>query len=387
VIKDGDGDGFIESGLGGTSTDDIAVATTRMGWKLPGRIELADYNDDEVVDFFDYAEWTRQNGESGSNLSADGTQDGVVDNADFFLWEYYEPFGGAWHRNAGGFCTVFVVTQDGNAPRVMEVTVSGSNSTHVPFGFDAMGWDGSGQQLGSVPVGGADTRAITFDEQVNIVASNLRLFGLSSYNVPALEEFSYEIATMTATWRFESWWTVDDFYLVSLSEAVTDVEGNRLDGEWVNPATRATTNALVSEFPSGNSTAGGSFNFVVTLFRGDLNSNVDVDISDLNTLTANYFGPTTGMTYVQGDVDGNGDVTITDKNLLLANFYVILGNPSLLADLNDDGVVDEDDIEVLEDHFFDTDFEDGDLNDDGVINADDADLFFAQLGLTWAAVA
>jgi hypothetical protein len=39
----------------------------------------------------------------------------------------------------------------------------------------------------------------TFSEDVNVVASNLKLIGLTTGNVPTIAEFNYDIPSMTAT--------------------------------------------------------------------------------------------------------------------------------------------------------------------------------------------
>jgi hypothetical protein len=81
--------------------------------------------------------------------------------------------------------------------------------------------------------------------------------------------------------------------LISLSDALTDVEGNRLDGEWVNSVALSTTSAAVNEFSSRDGNAGGAFNFVFTQSPGDADRNLVVDDCDIDILAANY-GPATG---------------------------------------------------------------------------------------------
>jgi hypothetical protein len=50
---------------------------------------------------------------------------------------------------------------------------------------------------------------------------------------------------------------------------------------------------------------------------GDLDSDGDVDLSDLAELLANY-GTTEGAAYEDGDLDGDGDVDLSDLAALLA---------------------------------------------------------------------
>jgi hypothetical protein len=78
-----------------------------------------------------------------------------------------------YDQRGAGFPRIFDVTgvdngEDGavdigayevitGAPKVLDVTVSGSGSTHDDYSFDQHDADGSGKQLKTVPVGGADT--------------------------------------------------------------------------------------------------------------------------------------------------------------------------------------------------------------------------------------
>jgi hypothetical protein len=308
---------------------------------------------------------------------ADGNGDGVVDAADFVIWLSWYDTRGAWHIPTMGLGSLLPIVDFGNAPRVMNVTISGSNSTHAPFSFEELA--GSGEQLRTVPVGGADTVSITFSEDVNVVASNLRLVGLRTTNVPTLAEFTYDMFTMTATWRFDDLVT-NDHYLIALSDAVTDIEGNRLDGEWVNPLNVRTVNAAVSEFPSGNGQAGGHFNFVVTLLAGDANVDNLVNGADYSIWSSNY-----GFQGIFGDGDFDGDGTVGTADILLfyENYGLDLRDIWALADLNSDLVVDDLDADILGDNYGMTDpaWADGDLNGDGAIDAADVDLLFAQYGL------
>ena len=50
---------------------------------------------------------------------------------------------------------------------------------------------------------------------------------------------------------------------------------------------------------------------------GDLDGDLDVDLSDLSQLLANY-GMTSGATPEQGDMDDDGDVDLADLSALLA---------------------------------------------------------------------
>jgi hypothetical protein len=64
--------------------------------------------------------------------------------------------------NVSSFSTILDVTIDTTAPQVTGVTISGSGSTHDDYDVP----DGSGDQIKTVPVGGADEISITFSEDV-----------------------------------------------------------------------------------------------------------------------------------------------------------------------------------------------------------------------------
>jgi hypothetical protein len=383
TVADVNGDGLHDN------TDTNLINNTYFDTFLPAQKFRGDFNDDEKVGLEDYNIWRASFGMSGTNLPADANNDGTVDAGDWLFFAAGNPTYGAWYTGPSGFGDGAPIVDFGNAPRVMNVTISSSSSMHDPYSFDSV--DGSGEQLRTVPVGGADTISITFSEDVNVVQLNLRLVGLRTANVPTVVEFAYDISSMTATWRFDDL-VANDHYVIALSDAVTDIEGNRLDGEWVNPAALTTTNALVSEFPSGDGNAGGHFNFVVTLLAGDVNRDNMEDVSDHEIIWANWGMSGSNVQWTDGDVSGDQlvsdpDTEIVDQNQG-AGIYPNLESVWVLADLNGDSVVDEHDMEILGDNIgmANPTMADGDFNGDGYIDINDVDLMFAQYGLELAVV-
>jgi hypothetical protein len=378
---DGDGDGLV--GHAG----DYNVWNVNYSAYLQFQRWQGDYNGDGSVDSADWAVWRYYYGAAfGVGLEADGSLDGVVNTNDYIPWAIWRNTKGAWYTPVSGMGSAMALIDSSSAPRVVNVTISGSNSTHDPYSFSSH--VGSGEQLRTVPVGGADTISITFDQDVNIEANYLRVVGLQfGQNInhdaatpfaPTLLEFTYDPVTMTAMWRFDAL-PANDQYVISLSDAVTNTQGYRLDGEWVNPATLYTTNSLVSVFPSGDGHAGGHFNFVFTLLAADGNRDNSVDEAD------RYFpwiNDGQNGTFVDGDYNGDGVVGPEDAALWEFSAWYDEESVWMLADLNGDHVVNDTDFETLRVNYglSGRTYAQGDLNLDGVVNMSDVDIMFAQYG-------
>jgi hypothetical protein len=387
IVKDGDGDGNIEAGPGG---HDTAIASP-LGAELPLRTKSGDYangnEDNDIVFTEDYLKWRATFGNTGPTippLPADGSVNGIIDAADYVWWRDHVGLFSAWRDMPVALAAGIPVIDFGGAPRVTNVIISGSISVHTPYSFDAH--DGSGEQLRTVPVGGADTISVLFSEDVNIAEADLHVVGLYRANLPEAAEFDYDPGTMTAVWRFETWFIADQ-YLIRVDDAVTDIEGNRLDGEWVNPAALSTVNAAVSEFPSGNGSAGGAFNFVMTIMPGDANLNNIFTQADIDIFNDSWMEQLEDALFTDGDASGDGWANSQDF-YFMPTLGMDLQNLWILADLDDDDDVDQSDVDTLVSNFSKSNptWSDGDLNDDNVVDEHDLDLAFAQFGLSLSVV-
>lgn len=170
--------------------------------------------------------------------------------------------------------------------------------------------------------------------------------------------------------------------MLSLGDDVTYVEQNPLDGDWVNPRSVTTTNALVSEFPSGDGTPGGMFDFVMTPLPGDLNLDNVVNYTDW------YLFQQTGPNalFTQGDFTGDGWSSYSgDAVLISGNFGVNAQNIVIRGDIDGDWDVDNDDLDLIEENLGMTGaaWEDGDFNGDGSVTTVDRDLALAQFAGEW----
>ncbi len=377
VTGDGNGDGLINDPEG----LDAAVRTNNQNDRLPLRqIQGADLVDNDRVFSEDLAQWRMYFAAAQPNSSlGDIDGDNDTDGNDLLLYQQQQNnAASAWW--ADGVEALQAVVGDA-APWVTNVIVSGSMSTHAAFSFDTV--DGSGLQLRTVPVGGADTITIVFSEDVTVAADDLFVIGLRTVNLPTLAVFSYDAGSHAATWRFEGW-ALADQYLLALSDAVMDADSNNLDGEWTNPMALSTTNAAVSEFPSGDGVPGGWFTFVMTLLPGDANQDSIINSLDWSILGSNW-GPGPGKLFTQADFNGDGAVNSSDVaffyNPAIFNLQVV----KLKGDVDSDGDVDDNDLNIIGLHAGMTGatLADGDANGDGSVTQADLDLAFAQMSAPW----
>ncbi len=374
---DGNGDGVVDF-------DDYGVWTGNLASALFS-LSIGDYDHDGKVGITDYLVWRFHYSETvipGSG--ADGSHNGYIDAADYVAWAYWRNTYSAWWLPPNNPASVMSLIDSEYAPRVLDVIIGGFYSAHDPFSFGDL-WNG--EQLRTVPVGAADTISIVFSENVNIEASYLRVVGYNMANVPTLVDFSYDAETFTATWRFENL-TANDNYIISLSDAVTNTQGYRLDGEWGNPGVVNTSPyyGAGSTFPSGDGHAGGDFNFVVTLLAGDANRDGYVDETDYDIIQSHLDG---SGGFEDGDFNGDGVIDATDMAIWELNQGLSrTGGVMLPSDLAGEGGwdwrIDDQDLAVIAAHFGMTGAtrDDGDITGDGVVDVADLDFLMAQYGFT-----
>lgn len=223
------------------------------------------------------------------------------------------------------------------APRVTQVTISGPNSLDGAYNVP----DGDGDQIRTVPVGGADTVSITFNKDVNVDKGDLSVYGehtSTSYNV-AGAIFGYDPVTYTATWEFSAAFPKDQL-VITLADSVDDDFNQPLDGEWTNPY--ALTDTGTSVFPSGDGYAGGDFEFFLTILPGDSSLDNAVGAADSATLSINWNPVATTKSFIQGDFNGDRAVGAADSALLYMNWdpvgaFKTWPSPSPLRASNSEG--------------------------------------------------
>ena len=127
--------------------------------------------------------------------------------------------------------------------------------------------------------------------------------------------------------------------------------------------------------------------FAITVLAGDVTLDNIVDGDD-GEVIGNAIWDEPGMTWTDGDVSNDGMVNYDDLYLYYSVGDINCQELFLLADLDGDLDVDDDDIETLVDNWgmSNPDYEDGDLNGDNVIDQDDLDIAYALFGLEITAV-
>ena len=141
--------------------------------------------------------------------------------------------------------------------------------------------DGPNQLL-PLPGSNLNEVIIEFSENVNVTEGDLALTGV---NVPSygFSAFSYDAVAYRATWTLSQNLSRDKLLLDldgSTANAVVDMAGNRLDGDWVNPTWSPPSAPTGGDaWPSGDGTAGGDFQFRINVLPGDINQDGTVNVS------------------------------------------------------------------------------------------------------------
>ncbi len=192
----------------------------------------------------------------------------------------------------------------------------GANGYEIP--------DGSASQEATLSWNNINQIHITFSEDVHVQAEDLSISGTNTTNYSILD-FSYFPETATATWTLDSPLVADRLMLdldADGTDPITDLDGNILDGEWVN--------SVSAYGASGNGVAGGDFEFLFNVLPGDtLNSNI-LDYNNMVTIYMLVGEDTQDASYqASSDVDGDGLVENSDWQEVFANLWNTLpaGDP------------------------------------------------------------
>lgn len=252
---DGNYNGIIDLG-------DLEVLQEFYGVTVLSVIE-GDFNSDGIVDTLDFDLW------DAGDLLADADDDGDVDLSDYAVW--HTNFGtvhaSLWPTIINGGSGTLEVP--GMAPVVAGISISASGTNAYDFGSSV----GSGEQLRTVPVAGANQVSITFSEEVFVTQNALLLTNLDGTSPATVTSFTYDVATQTASWTFNSPFD-DGRTLLTLSDSIYDLDQDLLDGEFFGAWSLGDLGTAT--LPSGDGEEGGEFRFRFTILDGDTNrDNID----------------------------------------------------------------------------------------------------------------
>ena len=144
-------------------------------------------------------------------------------------------------------------------------------------------------------------------------AAGVRADGATG-TIPRVNSYSYDALTKLATLTLNQSLDPSSLTLQIAFENISDVSGNKLDGEWDNSV----------DTVSGDGTAGGDFSFTFYALPGDINQNGVVDANDSAVIPAtrnytnalyNYLGDVTGNNIVNGDDRDNVQRRWTSRRL------------------------------------------------------------------------
>ncbi|MCY2953538.1 MAG: hypothetical protein NTU53_16405 [Planctomycetota bacterium] len=191
-------------------------------------------------------------------------------------------------------------------PAVASVRVGGMAWTALfPHGSGYLVPAGA-SQLAPLPWGNLNKISITFTEEVAVHQQDLVLRGVNS-PVYAISNFSYDPVSNTAVWTLGNAIAKDKLCIV-LSDEVSDLAGNQLDGDWTD---------TVSSFPSGDGAAGGGFAFRLNVLPGDANRGGSVGVDDvLYVRNAQFTSPGNPDYSASYDMNANGSIAINDVLLV-----------------------------------------------------------------------
>src|SRR3954462_1612712 len=173
----------------------------------------------------------------------------------------------------------------------------GTNGYAIPVGSSA--------QSATITWDNVDEIFIKFSKDVNVDAADLSLSGVNQTTY-GFSQFHYDPQTQTARWTLTTPINKDRLRLdldATGANAVRDLGGNILDGEWTNNASTL----------SGNGTAGGDFEFNFNVLPTDVNNSGNVTSLDYTSIRQLDGKSTTTTGYVaKRDINGDGVINSTD---------------------------------------------------------------------------
>ncbi len=318
-----------------------------------------DANLDHVVDVTDLGSWQEHAFQRGTGWeSGDFNGDGLTDVSDFNVWntvrtESIEQLKVRPGKNQQSVEPELDVAEDKD---VLPATGQPEVLSLIEL---------PGDLNGDATVDAADIDMLT---EALRIGSEDPMFDLDSDGVVSENDTSYLVVDLLTT----------DFGDANLDGIVSEVDFEiwrahefQTETGWASGDFNGDGITDVSDFNVWNSHRSAGVETVSIAMYGDLNLDGAVNAGDIDFIHAAI---RVGLNDEILDLDGNGTVDMSDSALLLADVF-----GTFYGDANLDGVVDQADREVWQDHNFQmaTGWATGDFNGDGLTDVSDFNIWNA----------
>jgi hypothetical protein len=215
--------------------------------------------------------------------------------------------------------TVTLSSLSSSRPTVEAVMVRGTDWTGeylIHLDNAALGTGGyqipaGAAQSAPLPWSNLDQLVVVFSEPVVNLPASLALNGQAT----GLITFQNLTTAPRPDGSFSATWTAsddeplpDDIVTFTLPDTITSVGGVPLDGNWTNNG---------DNYPSGDGTAGGAFNFQFVVLPGDVNQDGFVNLADVADDVVHGFQRSNSGTFsALHDVNGSAIVNAIDAVLI-----------------------------------------------------------------------
>jgi alpha-amylase len=292
---------------------------------------LGDLNQDHLINITDI-DWFAGLLDSNNtlfNASADFNGDGLIDDEDLHQLGDRLSEVGADQETVDAYdalallptiTSVALASTAWNTSFINAIDVADSNrdgAYTLPTGSTA--------QINTLPWTNTNQISVTFDNDVNVAATDLVLLGVNNLTyTDQVNGFNYDNTTFTGTWTFISALPSDKLLLIINDSVTAKSNGNALDGEWENNVSTQ----------SGNGRGGGDFQFRINVLQGDANRNQLVAGDDALSIIDKIISfPGLANYDVFSDINGTGLIAGDDALAAISNIISFLptGEPALLG--------------------------------------------------------
>jgi hypothetical protein len=189
---------------------------------------------------------------------------------------------------------------------VPQVIAAGVSRTGSGWSADSTQWPGS-----VLPWAGVNEINVTFDEAIDPTSVSLDKVSVSTAGGSSVSLLSVSVAGSVLTIKLANGISLsgEETYEIEILDSVTDLDGNRLDGEMA-----------AGTFPSGDLISGGAWRYSITTLTGDADGDGYVGADDLDLVRANWGSQVTPGDLSVGDVFPDGVISGDDLDAVRDNW-------------------------------------------------------------------